>query len=156
MIPVRNLENLMLNEEVVKAVEAGQFHIWAINTVDEGISLMTGIAPGERLEDGSYPENTFYRAVFKHLDDFAKADERWRHEEYEKEKEEEEGIAGAEQDVEDLTDQHASRGSIDSKLPEQDSDEPENWLIFLFRFFELDKVAEKWQKLRSWLRGKMG
>ncbi len=88
IVPARNLNNLMLNEEVVKAVEDGQFHIWAVNTVEEGIALLIGIEPGVRQEDGSYPENTFFRAVTDHLEEFAKADERRRHDEDEKEDEE--------------------------------------------------------------------
>jgi lon-related putative ATP-dependent protease len=43
IIPRANIHNLMLNGEVIKAVEAGEFHIYAVETVDEGIALLTGI-----------------------------------------------------------------------------------------------------------------
>lgn len=42
IIPYSNIHHLMLDEEVIKAVEGGQFHIYAIKTVDEGIALLTG------------------------------------------------------------------------------------------------------------------
>jgi predicted ATP-dependent protease len=42
LIPLANVQNLMLKEEVVKAVQAGKFHIYAVETIDEGIELLTG------------------------------------------------------------------------------------------------------------------
>ncbi len=42
LIPKANIQNLMLKEEIVKAVEAGKFHIFAVDTIDEGIELLTG------------------------------------------------------------------------------------------------------------------
>ncbi len=72
VIPAANLHNLMLRKEVVQAVEAGQFHIWAIHTIDEAIELFTGLAAGEWQEDG-YPEGTFNYAVMQQLKMFAKA-----------------------------------------------------------------------------------
>jgi len=41
IIPVQNIVNLMLDEEVVAAVAAGKFHVWAIRTVNEGLELLT-------------------------------------------------------------------------------------------------------------------
>jgi len=58
MIPQQNVVNLMLKEEVVSAVKEGKFHIYAVNTVDEGLEILTGIPAGERGEDGRYPEGT--------------------------------------------------------------------------------------------------
>lgn len=42
IIPKANVRNLMLSEEVVTAIENGQFHVYAIETIDEGIALLTG------------------------------------------------------------------------------------------------------------------
>jgi lon-related putative ATP-dependent protease len=42
LIPKSNVHNLMLNDDVVNAVEDGKFHIYAVETVDEGIALLTG------------------------------------------------------------------------------------------------------------------
>jgi predicted ATP-dependent protease len=63
MIPASNVAHLMLDEAVVKAVEAGKFHIWSIRTIDEGIELLTGIPAGELDEDGGYPEGSVHHAV---------------------------------------------------------------------------------------------
>ncbi len=43
IIPKTNVHNLMLRDEVVRAIEDGQFHVYAVETVDEGIALLTGI-----------------------------------------------------------------------------------------------------------------
>jgi predicted ATP-dependent protease len=42
MIPASNVDDLMLRVAVVEAVAAGQFHIWAVTTVDEGLEVLTG------------------------------------------------------------------------------------------------------------------
>ncbi|MFH0965443.1 MAG: AAA family ATPase [Planctomycetota bacterium] len=71
MIPSRNVRSLMLKEEVVNAVREGKFHIWAIDTVDRGIELLTGKAAGERRKDGTYPKGTVNAAVQERLKKFA-------------------------------------------------------------------------------------
>jgi len=58
MIPRSNLRNLMLNDEVVDAVREGTFHIWSVETVEEGIEILTGVPAGERLADGVYPADS--------------------------------------------------------------------------------------------------
>jgi predicted ATP-dependent protease len=58
LIPRANIRNLMLREDVVAAVEAGKFHIYAISTVDEGIELLTGIPAGKPDHDNRYLEGT--------------------------------------------------------------------------------------------------
>jgi len=47
IMPVQNLPNLMLNEEVVEAVAAGRFHLYAISTIDQGLELLTGMPAAE-------------------------------------------------------------------------------------------------------------
>ena len=42
LVPAANVRNLMLDDEVVEAVRAGRFHVWAVSTIDEGIELLTG------------------------------------------------------------------------------------------------------------------
>ena len=68
MIPAPNVENLMLTEEVVEAVEAGQFRIYAASTVEEGIELLTGVPAGDLQEDGTYPEDTVFGRVAARLE----------------------------------------------------------------------------------------
>jgi predicted ATP-dependent protease len=67
MIPKSNERHLMLKEEVVEAVKAGQFHIWSVETIDQGVEILTGIPAGERQADGSYPEGTINALVDKRL-----------------------------------------------------------------------------------------
>ncbi|MEF2229505.1 MAG: AAA family ATPase [Pseudodesulfovibrio sp.] len=55
MIPDANVRDLMLRDEVVEAVTAGTFHVWAVKTIDEGIEILTGVEAGERRKDGTYP-----------------------------------------------------------------------------------------------------
>ncbi len=63
IIPAANVANLMLRAEVVTAVAEKRFHIWAVQHVDEGIEILTGVPAGQRREDGTYPENTVHHAV---------------------------------------------------------------------------------------------
>lgn len=72
IIPKANIRNLMLKEELVEAVREGKFHIWAIETVDEGIELLTGVKAGERREDGTFEENTVNYLVDKKLRELSK------------------------------------------------------------------------------------
>ncbi len=58
VIPVQNVRNLMLKTGVREAVATGQFHVWAIGTIDEGIEILTGVPAGQRGEDGSWPEGS--------------------------------------------------------------------------------------------------
>jgi predicted ATP-dependent protease len=71
MIPVQNVKNLMLRSDVVDAVAAGRFHIYAVETVDQGIEILTGRPAGERI-DGSYPEGTINYQVEQRLRQYAK------------------------------------------------------------------------------------
>ncbi len=59
IIPGRNLIHLMLKNEVVEAVENGKFNIYAIDNIEDGIEILTGMPPGELRPDGTYPEGTF-------------------------------------------------------------------------------------------------
>ena len=48
LIPKSNVQHLMLREDVVEAVKNGQFAIYAVDTIDEGIEILTGVKAGER------------------------------------------------------------------------------------------------------------
>src|SRR6185436_30920 len=67
MIPRANVHNLMLRGDVVAAVRTGQFHIYAVSTIDEGIEVLTGIPAGARNSDGTYPEGSVNDQVQKKL-----------------------------------------------------------------------------------------
>lgn len=67
IIPVQNIKNLMLDEEVVHAVKSGQFHIWAISHVDEGIEILTDRKPGKRMKNGKFEAGSIYALVDERL-----------------------------------------------------------------------------------------
>jgi lon-related putative ATP-dependent protease len=55
LIPASNVKHLMLRHDVVEAVAAGQFQVYAMETVDQGIELLTGIPAGEHDDKGEFP-----------------------------------------------------------------------------------------------------
>jgi lon-related putative ATP-dependent protease len=71
MIPKLNIGDLNLDPEVVDAVKNGQFQIWAIEHVDQGIEILTGVPAGARNEDGEYPEGTINYLVDQKLDELS-------------------------------------------------------------------------------------
>jgi predicted ATP-dependent protease len=71
MIPHQNIRNLVLREDVVKAVRDGQFYIYAVKTIDEGVEILTGIPAGEKKADGTYPEDSVNYRVDKRLKELA-------------------------------------------------------------------------------------
>ncbi len=71
LIPAANVKHLMLRQDVVEAVAAGKFHIYPIETVDQGIEILTGLPAGERDKDGNYPEGTINYLVEARLAELA-------------------------------------------------------------------------------------
>ena len=71
LIPASNVRHLVLRQEVVDAVKAGQFHIFGVETIEQGIELLTGVAAGEAGEDGTYPEGTINARVMAALEGMA-------------------------------------------------------------------------------------
>ncbi|MFC1910082.1 AAA family ATPase [Chloroflexota bacterium] len=71
MIPHRNLQNLMLREEVVEAVREGKFHVYEANTIDEGIEILSGVPAGEKNKDGTYPAGSINYLVDNKLKQMA-------------------------------------------------------------------------------------
>ena len=71
LTPKSNLRNLMLRPDVVQTVKDGKFHIYAVNDIDEGIEVLTGVTAGERDPDGHYPEESINGRVEKKLRRFS-------------------------------------------------------------------------------------
>jgi predicted ATP-dependent protease len=63
IIPRDNIRNLMLKPDVVKAIRDGEFNVWGISTIEEGIELLTDMPAGKLRRDGTYPEGTLFRRV---------------------------------------------------------------------------------------------
>jgi predicted ATP-dependent protease len=70
IIPKSNVRNLMLREDVVKAVKDNKFKIWAVDNIDEGIEILTGVSPGKKKSDGEFTKNSVYDRVNRKLKEF--------------------------------------------------------------------------------------
>ena len=68
MIPRANVRNLMLDAEVIQAVHEGRFSIWAVDTIDEGIELLTGTKAGREHKDGTYTKGSVHSLVRARLE----------------------------------------------------------------------------------------
>ena len=71
IIPRQNVDDLMLRQNIVDAVRQGKFHIYAIETIDEGIELLTGVPAGTRDEQGNWPADSVNGRVNRTLQEFA-------------------------------------------------------------------------------------
>jgi len=71
LIPTSNVQHLMLRHDVVEAVEAGQFHVYPVQTVDQAMELLTGIPAGERDVEGNLPEGSINQLVKARLIELA-------------------------------------------------------------------------------------
>ncbi len=71
LVPESNVQNLMLKDEVIEAVQAAKFHIYSVRTIEEGIELLTGVPAGKTQADGAYPENSIFGRVDKRLQEMA-------------------------------------------------------------------------------------
>lgn len=72
IIPIQNVRNLHLADEVIEAVKAKKFHIYAISTIDEGIEILTGVPAGKKDASGHFPAGTVNYLVYEKLKKYAK------------------------------------------------------------------------------------
>ena len=70
IIPASTVRNLMLDPEVVQAVQNGQFHIYAVQTIDEGMEILTGLPAGRADKSGVYPPETINGKIARRLEEF--------------------------------------------------------------------------------------
>lgn len=91
IIPRRDIKHLMLKQEVIDSVKEGKFSIYAIDRVEEGLELLTGMPAGELKEDGTYPEGTVNDLVMKRLEEISAALEKKKEKEEEKQEKKDEG-----------------------------------------------------------------
>ena len=73
LIPAANVKHLMLRRDVVQAAREGRFHVYAVDTVDAAIELLTGVAAGTREPDGAFPAGSINDRVAARLHAFAAA-----------------------------------------------------------------------------------
>ena len=67
IIPVQNVKNLHLSDEVIEAVKEGKFHIYAVSTIDEGIEILTGVPAGKKNANGKFPAGTINYLAYEKL-----------------------------------------------------------------------------------------
>ena len=67
LIPQQNVKNLMLKPHVVEAIQAGDFHIYAVRTIEEGIEILTNMPAGKQNAKGLFEEDTLYERVQQKL-----------------------------------------------------------------------------------------
>jgi len=72
VIPQQNVQNLMLRQEVVDAVQKGKFHIFPIASIDQGVEILTGVRAGTRNPDGTFEDGTVHSLVDRELDRLAR------------------------------------------------------------------------------------
>ncbi|RMG68129.1 MAG: ATP-binding protein [Calditrichaeota bacterium] len=78
IIPRANVQHLVLKDEVQQAVRAKKFHIWAIDTVEDGLEILTGKKAGQRNARGEFPRGSIYYLLEKNLVDMARRTEAFR------------------------------------------------------------------------------
>ncbi|HEY7493301.1 MAG TPA: AAA family ATPase [Candidatus Tectomicrobia bacterium] len=74
IIPPQNIDDLMLRQDVVEAIATGQFHLYAVASIDDGLPILTGIAAGQRQSGQGYPLDSVNGRVDAQLRRFA---EQW-------------------------------------------------------------------------------
>ena len=72
IIPRANVRHLMLKPEVVDAVRRGDFHVWAVGNVDQGMEILTGRKAGRRRKDGSWTPGSINDRVALRLAEIAR------------------------------------------------------------------------------------
>ena len=71
MIPIQNVKNLQLSDEVIDSVRNGLFTIYAISTIDEGIEILTGVPAGKKDKDGKFSAGSINYLVYEKLKKYA-------------------------------------------------------------------------------------
>jgi predicted ATP-dependent protease len=71
LIPSANVKNLMLGQEVVSAVTEGNFQIFPIETIEDGIEVLSGIPAGAKDDEGNYPEGSIGQLIVDRLEKMA-------------------------------------------------------------------------------------
>lgn len=73
IIPIQNIKNLNLSDEVITAVKDKKFHIYAISTIDEGIEILTGVPAGKKDSNGNFPAGSINYLAYEKLKKYAEA-----------------------------------------------------------------------------------
>src|SRR5690625_495189 len=72
IIPKQNMKHLMLAEEIVSAVRDNQFHIYAVQSIEQGIEILTGVPAKHALIKDDYHRDSVFKRVAEKLNNYAK------------------------------------------------------------------------------------
>ncbi|MEK9710930.1 MAG: S16 family serine protease, partial [Thalassolituus sp.] len=75
IIPASNQRNLVLHDDVLRAIESGMFHVYCVRHVDEALRLLLNSEPGVADNKGNFPSGTTNAAIIKRLEQIAKLGE---------------------------------------------------------------------------------
>ncbi len=73
LIPIQNVKNLNLSDEVVEAVRNNMFHIYSVSTIEEGIEVLTGVPAGKKDKQGHFPAGSINYLAYEKLKKYANA-----------------------------------------------------------------------------------
>ncbi len=73
IIPIQNVMNLSLSDEVIESVKNKEFHIYAISTIEEGIEILTGVPAGRKDSLGNFPAGTINYLAYEKLKKYSKS-----------------------------------------------------------------------------------
>ena len=73
IIPIQNVINLSLSDEVIESVKNKEFHIYAISTIEEGIEILTGVPAGRKDALGNFPAGSINYLAYEKLKKYSKA-----------------------------------------------------------------------------------
>lgn len=73
IIPIQNVMNLSLSDEVIESVKKKEFHIYAISTIEEGIEILTGVPAGRKDSLGNFPAGTINYLAYEKLKKYSKS-----------------------------------------------------------------------------------
>ena len=76
MIPVQNIDNLQLSDEIIEAVKNKLFHIYSVSTIEEGIEVLTGVPAGKKDKNGHFPAGTVNYLVYEKLKKYAEVSQK--------------------------------------------------------------------------------
>ena len=76
MIPIQNIKNLQLADEIIDSVKKGLFKIYAVSTIDEGIEVLTGVPAGKKDKNGKFPAGSINYLVYEKLKKYAEISEK--------------------------------------------------------------------------------
>jgi predicted ATP-dependent protease len=77
IIPIQNVRNLSLKDDVIESVKNGEFHIYAVTTIEEGIEILTGVPAGKRNASGKFAAGTINSLAYDKLKTYAINSKNW-------------------------------------------------------------------------------